>query len=259
MDAQSLLRSGDIAGARSALAGELRRSPADVNLRQFFWQLLAVAGEWDKAEQQLRTLALAEPKAMMMGGVYNQVLGAMKTRAAVMAGTTRGTSLVGSEPWVEALLDALQASGQGGGDAADLSEAALADAPATAGTMDGEAFAWIADADLRFGPMLEAVIGEHYGFVPFAACKRLKVSEPVDLRDTVWLPVEIETKSGQTSMAFVPVLYPGTERTGDNELMLARRTDWVEQGGAEVGLGQRLITSDGPENGILALRDIRLG
>lgn len=259
MNAEVLLRAGDLPGARKDLAQALRRSPDDVQLRQFFWQLLAVFGEWDKAEQQLRTLAMAEPKAMMMGGVYNQVLGAMKTRAAVIAGTTRGTSLVGSEPWVEALLDALQVSGQGGGNAAELSEAALADAPATAGTMDGEAFAWIADADLRFGPMLEAVIGEHYGFVPFAACKRLKVSEPVDLRDTVWLPVEIETRSGQTSMAFVPVLYPGTERTGDNELMLARRTDWVEQDGVEVGLGQRLLSTDGPENGILALRDIRLG
>jgi type VI secretion system protein ImpE len=259
MDAQQLLRSGDIAGARAALAGELRRSPADVNLRQFFWQLLAVVGEWDKAEQQLRTLAMTEPKAMMMGGVYNQVLGAMKSRAAVIAGTERGTSLVGSEPWVEALIDALQAFGQGAGNAALLSEAALADAPATAGTMDGEAFEWIADADVRFGPMLEAVIGEHYGFVPFAALKRIKISEPVDLRDTVWLPVEIETRSGQTSMAFVPVLYPGTERTGDDALMLARRTDWSESAGVEVGIGQRLLTSDGPENGILALRDIKLG
>jgi type VI secretion system protein ImpE len=259
MDAQSLLRSGDIAGARAALAGELRKAPQDANLRQFFWQLLAVVGDWDKAEQQLRTLATTEPKAMMLGSVYNQALGAMRMRAKVISGEVRGTSLVGSEPWVEALLDALQAIGKGEGNASALSEAALADAPTTPGTMDDEAFEWIADADQRFGPMLEAVIGEHYGFVPFAGLKRLKVSEPVDLRDTVWLPVEIETRSGQVSMAFVPTLYPGTETTGDSELMLARRTDWVERGDLEVGLGQRLLSTDGPENGILSVRDIRLG
>lgn len=262
MDAQSLLKSGDIAGARAALAGELRKAPQDAKLRQFFWQLLAVAGEWDKAEQQLRTLATTEPKAMMLGSVYNQALGAMRARAKVMSGEVRATSLVGSEPWVDGLLDALQAFGRGDPDAAARSEAALAEAPATAGTMDGEPFQWIADADQRFGPMLEAVIGEHYGFVPFAACKRIKVSEPSDLRDFVWLPIEIETLSGQVSMAFTPVLYPGTEATGDNGLMLARRTDWVERGGAggswEVGLGQRLLSSDGPENGILSIRDIRL-
>lgn len=259
MDAQSLLRSGDIAGARAALAGELRRAPQDSKLRQFFWQLLAVAGEWDKAEQQLRTLATTEPKAMMLGSVYNQALAAMRLRGKVISGEVRGTSLVGSEPWVEKLLDALQAFGTGTPDAEALSEAALAEAPATAGTLDGEPFEWVADADQRFGPMLEAVIGDNYGFVPFAAIKRLKVTEPADLRDTVWLPVEIETRSGQVSMAFVPALYPGTESTGDNQLMLARRTDWVERGGVEVGLGQRLITTDGPETGIMGLRDLRLG
>jgi type VI secretion system protein ImpE len=259
MEAETLLRAGDLGGARQALAAELRRSPADVNLRQFFWQLLAVVGEWDKAEAQLRTLATTEPKAMMLGSVYNQALAAMRMRAKVMSGEVRGTSLVGSEPWVESLLDALQSFGKGEPNASALSEAALAEAPATPGTMDGDAFEWIADADQRFGPMLEAIIGDNYGFVPFAGIKRLKVSEPSDLRDTVWLPVEIETRSGQVSMAFVPALYPGTEATGDNGLMLARRTDWVEHGEIEIGLGQRLLSTDGPENGIMGVRDIRLG
>lgn len=258
MDAQSLLRSGDIAGARAALAGELRRSPADGRLRQFFWQLLALVGEWDKAEQQLRTLSTTDPKAMMLGSVYNQALAAMRTRAAVLSGAERGRSLVGSEPWVERLLDALQAFGRGDAGAALLSDAALEDAPASAGSIDGEAFGWIADADQRFGPMLEAVIGDNYGFVPFAACKRIKVSEPVDLRDTVWLPIEIETRSGQTSMAFAPVLYPGTTDSGDNALILARRTDWSAQAGIEVGTGQRVIATDTADHGILAIRDIRL-
>jgi type VI secretion system protein ImpE len=258
MDAQAMLRSGDIAGARTALAGELRRTPQDAKLRQFFWQLLAVFGEWDKAEQQLRTLATTEPKAMMLGSVYNQALAAMRLRGRVMAGEVRATSLVGSEPWVEGLLDTVQAFGRGDADASARSEAALAEAPATPGAMDGQPFAWIADADQRFGPMLEAIIGEHYGFVPFAAIKRLKVSEPSDLRDRVWLPVEIETRGGQVSMAFVPTVYAGTEASGDGELMLARRTDWIGRDGIETGIGQRLIATDGPEEGILSVRDIRL-
>jgi len=258
VDAEALLRAGDISGARKSLAEALRRSPNDTRARQFFWQLLAVFGEWDKAEQQLRTLATTEPKAMMLGSVYKQALAAMRLRARVMAGEVRATSLVGSEPWVEGLLDTLQAFGRGDADASVRSEAALAEAPATSGAMDGQPFEWIADADQRFGPMLEAIIGEHYGFVPFAAIKRLKVSEPSDLRDTVWLPVEIETRGGQVSMAFVPTLYPGTEASGDGELMLARRTDWTARGDVEVGTGQRLLATDGPEEGILSVRDIRL-
>jgi len=259
MDAQDLLRSGDLAGARSALAGELRGSPANTPARQAFWQLLAVAGEWDKAENQLRTLSTTEPKAMMLGSVYNQVLKATRQRGRVLAGQERAKSLVGSEPWVEGLFDALEAGAQGRADAGALSDAALEAAPATPGTIDGEAFEWIADADARFGPMMEAIIGDQYGLVPFAALKRVRFQAPEDLRDTVWLPVELETLGGQTSMAFMPVLYPGTAETGDAQLMLGRRTDWVERGGADRGLGQRLLATDAGEYPVLSARDLRLG
>jgi protein involved in temperature-dependent protein secretion len=40
--------------------------------------------------------------------------------------------------------------------------------------------------------------------------------------------------------------------------MLARRTDWIGRDGIETGIGQRLIATDGPEEGILSVRDIRL-
>jgi len=40
--------------------------------------------------------------------------------------------------------------------------------------------------------------------------------------------------------------------------MLARRTDWTARGDVEVGTGQRLLATDGPEEGILSVRDIRL-
>ncbi len=259
MEAETLLRSGDLAGARAWLAGELRRKPGDTNLRQFFWQLIAIAGEWDKAEQQLVTLASADPKAMMMSSVYGQAINAMRQRERVIAGTERGMSLVGSEPWVEGLLDAFQQHAASPGGAAAAVEAALDAAPATPGNLDGVTFEWIADADARFGPMLEAVIGDRYGFVPFAALKRVKIDDPTDLRDTVWLPAELESRTGQTTMAFIPVIYPGTAASGDAALMLGRRTDWVERGGLEAGLGQKLIGTDGPETGILAMRDLRLG
>lgn len=258
MEAETLLRNGDIAGARAWLAAELRRQPGDVNLRQFFWQLIAVEGEWDKAATQVRALAASNPKAMMMSGVYGQALGAMKTRDAVFAGKERPVSLVGNEPWVLGLLDALHAHTSVAPDAAARSEAALAEAPATPGTLDGERFEWIADADTRFGPMLEVIIGDAYGFIPFAAMTRVRAKAPEDLRDFVVHEVEIELRSGQTSMAMVPVVYPGTHALGKPLLNLARATEWIDNGGGEVAVGQRLLTTDGPEVELLALRDLRL-
>lgn len=258
MDAQALLQAGDIAGARAMLAEELRRSPSDSRVRQFFWQLIAAAGEWDKAATQLRALAAADPKGMMMANVFGQALGAMKTREAVFAGKERPVSLVGKEPWVEGLLEALHAHTVVAPDAATRSEAALAEAPATPGTLDGERFEWIADADTRFGPMLEVIVGDAYGFVPFAAVTRIKAAEPVDLRDFVMHAVEIELRSGQTSMALVPVVYPGTHKHNKPLLNLARATEWIDEGGGEVGIGQRLLATDGADFEFLALRDLRL-
>lgn len=259
MQADELLRSGDLAGARSLLADELRRNPSSKNARQFFWQLIAVAGEWDKAEQQLRTLASTQPAAMMLATVYGQTIAAERRRAAVLSGAERPVSLVGTEPWVVGLLDALDAYNRGDPQAEALRAAALDAAPETPGTLNGEAFAWIADADLRFGPMLEVIVGDNYGLIPFAAVARITASEPRDLRDTVWLPIEITLKSGQASMAFAPVIYPGTHKSGKVPCMLGRVTDWTAAGGIEVGLGQRLLTTDGPECGLLALRELILG
>lgn len=259
MHADELLRNGDIGGARALLADELRRAPSNVKARQFFWQLIAVAGEWDKAENQLRTLASVNPSAMMLATVYGQVLAAERKRAAVMSGQQLPVSLVGTEPWVDGLLNALHLHARGEAEAAAILESALASAPETPGRLNGESFSWIADGDLRFGPMLELIIGDNYGLVPFAAISRISATGPRDLRDTIWLPVEITLKSGQTSMAFAPAIYPGTQANAEADCLLGRTTNWIEQRGIEVGIGQRLLTSDGPECGILELRELVIG
>jgi type VI secretion system protein ImpE len=256
MDAQALLQSGDLAGARAALANSLRQNPGDALARQFFWQLIALHGEWEKAGTQLQALSTAEPKAMMLASVYNQALAAMLMREAVWSGKERPQSVVGTEPWVEGLLDALHAAAVVAPDTEQRIAAALDAAPASTGNLNGEAFEWIADADGRFGPMLEVIVGDQYGFLPFAAIRRIKSKGPEDLRDLVWIAADIELRSGQTSAAMLPVTYPGTGRSGQPALMLARSTDWQDLGGVECGLGQHLLTTDGPECGVLELREL---
>lgn len=256
MDAQTLLQSGDIAGARAALATQLRMEPGDSKARQFFWQLIALHGEWEKAGTQLQALATAEPKAMMLAGVYNQALAAMLVRDAVWAGKERPQSIVGTEPWVDGLLDALHATTVMAPDAEARVMAALDAAPANAGSLNGEAFAWVADADQRFGPMLEVIVGDQYGFLPFAAVKRIVAKGPEELRDLIWLQVDIELRSGQSSAAMLPVTYPGTGASRDAALMMARATHWQDRAGIEIGLGQHLLSTDGPECGVLELRQL---
>jgi len=258
MNAEQLFKAGDLTGARAALAAELRSSPQDARARQFFWQLLAIVGDIDKSEAQLKALGGVQASAMMLGSVYMQAINAERLRSRTFAGEVAPKSLVGTEPWVQGLLDALAATIKGDSGAGARHDSALAEAPASAGSIEGEAFEWIADADSRFGPMLEVIIGAEYGFIPFVAMNRIRAAEVADLRDTVWRPAEISLKSGQSSMVFIPARYPGTTASGDTALLLGRRTDWADMDGVEVGLGQRLLSTDISDIAVLEPFDIRL-
>jgi type VI secretion system protein ImpE len=153
-----------------------------------------------------------------------------------------------------------QAEARGNAGAArTLRAQALDAAPATAGTLDGEPFEWIADADSRLGPVLEAIINGRYCWVPFAALTKVVVEAPSDLRDLVWAPAQLEFPNGGSSVALLPVRYAGSAGSGDAALQMARRTDWLELGEEQYrGLGQRVLNTDTADKGLLDVRELVL-
>ena len=50
---KELLDSGNLKAAIEALTQEVREAPADPQKRTFLFELLAFAGEWDRAEKQI--------------------------------------------------------------------------------------------------------------------------------------------------------------------------------------------------------------
>lgn len=259
-DADSLLRSGDLDGARAALVEVVRSDPANQQARMFLFQLLAAAGEWDKARRQLQTLAQLSGEAQMLATAYGQAIDAEADRAAVFAGRERARQHEAVD-WVEGVIDAIQFYASGDADAgAEARDAAFEAAGDTPGSFNGEAFEWIADADSRFGPCFEAIIGGRYGLQAFESVERITSEGPRDLRDLIWFPVQIFFKSGQSVAAFLPARYPGTEASGDTADRLGRATSWHEAPWGEAGSGQRLWTvSSGEDHGLLALRDLSFG
>lgn len=255
-DADELLRSGDLDAARSALVEAVRRDPGSATTRMFLFSLLAVAGEWDKARTQLTTLATLSPEAQMLSVVYGQAIEAEREREAVWAGTASVRQHVASA-WADPLVVAIGHLARGDRDAADAArDAAFDAAPDTSGTLDGEAFDWIADADARFGPCFEAVIGGRYGLQPFDQVSRITSEGPRDLRDLVWYPVQIAFRGGQSVAALLPARYPGI--AADSAERLARATGWHDTGHGEQGSGQHLwMLSSGTECGLLAVRHLQ--
>lgn len=260
MDAEQLLRDGNPREALQALQARVREAPADASLRIFLFQLLAVLGSWERARTQLDLAGELDASALGMVAVYRQALQAEGMRAEVFAG--RRTPIVFGEPdeWVALMFEALRLAALGRDAESQEARARAFDAaPATAGRIDGEPFEWIADADPRLGPMLEAVVNGHYYWVPFGRIRRLVVEAPTDLRDLVWTPAFITWANGGEAAALIPTRYPGSEQSEDPQIQLARRTEWLA-GGADlyVGLGQRMLATSAAEYPLLQVRQIEL-
>ena len=254
MHAETLIKTGDVPAALDALQAQIRATPGDARLRVFLFQLLCIAGDWTRATQQLKTCVTLDPATAPMGAVYGAAIAAEQTRISVLRGQTPPTFDADAPSWLPVLWDALKKQAAGDAQGAETLRAmALRAAPATAGQADGHAFEWIADADARFGPVLEIILEGEYRWLPFAALRGMSLQAPQDLRDLVWAPVTLTLVCGRETGGLLPVRYPNTTPDGTSAQKLARTTDWNDAG---EGLGQRMFCTPEADLPLLALRDI---
>lgn len=261
MTPETALKEGHPDEALRLLTAEVRSNPADVRRRVFLFQLLAVLGEWERAQTQLNVVGELDPVNTLMVTSYTAVLRGEATRQAVFAGRAMPVVVGQPEQWLALLLQALKLDAEGKhAQAAPLREQAFEQAEAVPGTLDGKPFEWLADADPRFGPCLEVILEGGYSWVPFTRIAALKFEAPSDLRDKVWAPVEITWVNGGQAVGFVPGRYPGSEASGDNDCMLARKTEWLDAGAGGVrGCGQRMFATDADEYPLLDIRAVTFG
>jgi type VI secretion system protein ImpE len=259
MLAVQALRAGRPEEALKQLQDLVRKDPASPAPRIFLFQLLAVLGQWERASSQLEVLGEMDAGTLAMVAAYRQALACEGERRAVFAGEARPLLLGEPEPWMARLLEALRLTAAGRFEEGAAERAvALEAAPTTSGTIDGQAFQWIADADSRMGPMLETFVRGRYCWIPFHHLRRLELERPTDLRDLVWTPAELTFANGGSVAALLPARYPGSEAAED-ALRMARRTDWTERpGGTFLGLGQRMLATDAGEHPLLETKLVEL-
>jgi type VI secretion system protein ImpE len=258
--AEQNLKVGDPAAALAHLQEQVRAKPADAKLRVFLFQLLCVLGQWERALNQLDVACGLDPSALAMKQTYGDAVRCEAIRAEVFEGKKSPMIFGQPDTWLALLIESLLASGHGEPQRSqDLRARAFEEAPTSHGTLDGRPFEWIADADSRLGPVLEAVINGRYYWVPFARLAKVTIEEPEDLRDFVWTPAHLQFENGGESVALIPTRYPGSESAGDGLIALARKTEWEAiAADAHRGLGQRIIATDADETPIMEIRSIEL-
>jgi type VI secretion system protein ImpE len=260
-DALEHLRQGEPEAALAALQAVVRDEPADAKHRVFLFQLLGVLGQWDRALTQLNVAGELDAGTLGMVQVYREALNSEALRAQVFAGRRSPLIFGDPEPWLALLLEALRLGALGEVEKAQAVRGqAFEQAPSTSGSVDGQPFEWIADADARLGPVLEAVVNGRYYWVPFQRIAEIRFEAPADLRDLVWMPAELKWANGGEAVGLIPARYPGSESASDPLLKLARKTEWTDAGeGLFLGSGQRMLATDVGEFPLMEIKSVVLG
>jgi type VI secretion system protein ImpE len=252
MLAQQLIRDGHLKRGLAALQDAVRKDAADVKLRVFLFQLLAVLGQWGRSLTQLNVAAELDAATLAMVQTYREAIQCEALRADIFTGKRAPLVFGEPQPWLAQLVEALKYDETEPKRAAALRAQAFEAAPASPGSIDDAPFAWLADADTRLGPVLEAIVNGRYFWIPFCRISRIEFDAPSDLRDAVWTAATFTWTNGAQTVGLIPTRYNGTLASGEDALLLARRTEWNEHGH---GLGQRMLASD---SGEYALMDVRV-
>ena len=110
---------------------------------------------------------------------------------------------------------------------------------------------------MRLGPVCEAIINGRYYWVPFSRVATIQLEPPADLRDLVWMPAHFEFVNGGQAVGVIPTRYAGSEGSDDSHVALGRKTVWQEPiPEVFVGLGQRVLATDGGEHPLMEIRAI---
>ncbi|PCJ16785.1 MAG: virulence protein SciE type [Gammaproteobacteria bacterium] len=258
MSPETHIKNGDPVSAKKVLMGLVRDDPANVNYRIFLFQLCCVLGEYDRALNQLGVISEMSDSALPMVQAYRELLQCEWLRQSVFAGSKTPLFFGEPEPWVGDIFQSLKLHAQG-----DFSEAqalrlsAYDQIEAVSGRINDQEFDWIADADSRIGPLLEAVIDGKYYWLPMHRVTSIDIEAPEDLRDFVWLPAQFTWTNGGQSVGFIPTRYPGSEAIDDGQIQTARKTEW-EQVADDVytGYGQRMLTTNAGDYALLDVRKI---
>lgn len=254
---EALIKDGAVSQALDAAQDLARKHPAKAEYRRVLFELLCVMGQWDRAKTQLKVMGELGGDEKIVR-VFGELLRCEILRAEVFEG--KKTPLVMGEPeeWLGWLVKSNEFAATGElAAAADLRAKAFEAAVPVPGKINDEAFEWLGDADARMGPVLEVVINGQYKWLPVHQVTGIEMGEPSELLDLIWAQANFTWVNGGNAVGFIPVRYPGTEKSADGDMLLARKTDWKTlDGGIQFGLGQREFATDVRDYAMLEVRTV---
>jgi type VI secretion system protein ImpE len=225
MNATELFRAGKLSEAVLAVSAELRDRPDDAKRRTFLFELLCFAGDYDRAEKHLHVLSQSGPSSEMGVLLYRGVLAAERARQETFQKEEYSTA---------------------------------SEETPFSGTLNGQPFESLSDADPRIGARLETYAAGTYLWIPFAHIASLEMQAPRRLRDLLWIPATLRTGPGfkgtELGEVLIPALSPLSWRHPDDAVRLGRATVWDD----EIPYGQKMLVVDGEDVPLLEVRSLKI-
>ena len=263
------LRESSLSQHLDTVQSQIRRQPADADLRAQLFQLMVVQGDWARAAEQLKLCAQLNTQAQPMAVLYEHAIAAERQRESVLAGQGDPVAFGAPPDWFADLRQALRCDADAPQQAAELRARAYEAAQARPGRLQASAgdapvpFEWIGDGDSRLGPVFEFIWGGRYGWLPFASLRSVRLLAPEGLCDIVWAQAEIVLDDGRAQHGLVPARYPAPPGKSLAELAvgarLGRLTDWQPlHGDTYAGIGQKMWMTDQGEHALLDVRSLEM-
>ncbi|MCI0704976.1 MAG: hypothetical protein L0241_28280 [Planctomycetia bacterium] len=228
MTATDLFCASRLRDAIDTQLSKVRAAPTDHPARLFLFELFVFAGDLAGARRQLDLLRDDDPQHSAAIEQFRNALDAETRRRAVFAGVEHPKYLGVVPDHVRLRLEALPYLARDEHtEARKRLDEANAIPPAT-GTLNGNPFAGLSDADERFGTVLEVFgPGGVYSWVTLEQVESITLNSPQAPRDILWRPAHLSVVDGPEADVLLPGLYPGTHEHSDDEVRLGRATEWV--------------------------------
>lgn len=227
MDASQLFKSGKLAEAINAQLPVVKAKPMDHGQRLFLFEMLAFAGDLDRAQRQIEAVQYGQPDIDAAILDYRNLLEAERVRRRVFGEKAQPEFLTAPPEHVRARLAGLMKWTDGA--VAESSEAfqlANSQLPVVKGSLNDQPFEGLRDGDDCLGSVLEVMARGHYYWVPLEQIQSVTMSAPRFPRDLLWAPAHLEMQAGDNGQVFLPALYPGSYLESDPQIQLGRLTDW---------------------------------
>lgn len=234
------LASGQLQQAIEEATQMIKAQPGAADLRASLIELLCVAGQLERADEMLGSLARHHPDWLAGAANLRQLIRAQQSRLAFREGKLAEEVVATEGADLEALLALRLALSQDDVAAAEQEAAKLEQTRTAATFRFGDAEGDTRDCDDALCGFIEALGADgHFYLWRWSEIEAIDFHPPTSPVELIWRRADVELVSGKQGEVFIPLTYVDSQ---SDEERLGRVTDWQERSeGLITGIGLKLF------------------